>query len=231
MEDNKKAFEYDEEFENIEEEIEFESDEENESEETNAVNEDKAINIKINNGRRWPIFFLLIVVIVVIGFFGGNVYKNHKEEIKATSDLKKVIKISKLSSFKMVHNGIATKYDKDKEPLYHVRYDATVKAGIDASKIKLKVNRRKKVIDVRLPKIQILDSTVDVASQDYIFEDEDENDRDISSESYKLCLKDLGNEVTKEKELYKSARANAKKIVRGLIEPLVEQDDYKVVVK
>ena len=83
-----------------------------------------------------------------------------------------------------------------------------------------------------LPEVEILSSTVDAGSLDYIFVDEYYNEADAAIHAQSLCEEDLYNKVQNDENMYASARENTEAEITALTEPLVEQfyPDYQLVV-
>ena len=239
MEEKENRIDHNDEFENTSyEEFEDINDEEvnldeNEiEEETDSKEENTIVNVKVRSG--FKISIIVIIIALIAGFFIARYFylENDSKRITSTSSLKKVIRISELSSYQSVYNGVAKKYENtdDEKPLYCVSYKSKVKMGIDVTEVKINKGSNKTII-VTLPEIKINDYVVDETSLDYIFMDKDEDDQDIYSEALKLCEDDVRAETEKEDNLYRLAKENASNIVKGLIEPLVQQEGYKVVVR
>ena len=175
------------------------------------------------------------IVLVIIGtlLFSGMSKKEKTKEIITKSTLEKIINVSELSTFEAVYNGIAQVMNKE-EPTqtdYYVSYEAKVKAGIDLEKVDVSVDNKTKKISVTLPEVQITDRNVNIASLDYIFENNRANTETVSQEAYKACIEDVTNESTNETAIYELAKQNAKNIVEALINPFVEQLDSEYVLE
>lgn len=175
------------------------------------------------------------IVLIIIGtlLFSGMTKNQKSKEIITKATLEKIINVSELSTFEAVYNGIAQVMSKE-EPTqtdYYVSYEAKVKAGIDLEKVDVSVDNKTKKISVTLPEVQITDRNVDIASLDYIFENNRANTETVSQEAYKACIEDVTNESTNEDAIYELARQNAKNIVEALINPFVEQLDSEYVLE
>lgn len=198
------------------------------------------IKIRITGG-----VILAIVAVVVIlkvlntdlssGFFNNAKNAIVGEEGKVTTiskaSLEKVFEISELSTVDYAYNAIARAYEEDGEtPKYYVAYDGTVTAGIDFSKIDIDIDEETKTINLTLPESEILNTTVDFGSMDYIFEKGKDESETVSQEAYELCRADLAERAAKEENLLKLARENAVTAVEALVEPWVQQldEEYKV---
>lgn len=179
-----------------------------------------------------PILILVIslAVIAVIAFWFVN-GKEKKAEIITTSTLEKIINISELSTFQAVYNGIAdVRNEKKPEKVdYYVSYEAKVYAGIDFEKVEITVDDKLKKIVVTIPEIQITDVVVDIATLDYIFQNDKANTDTVSDQAYKACIADVTSESEKKTEIYDLADENAKNIMEALISPFVQQLDSEYV--
>lgn len=178
---------------------------------------------KLNN----LIIFVLVLAIVAVLIFSLTSKKQTEPEIISKSTLEKIIKVSDLSTFEAVYNGIAKVMNEEKpeEVDYYVSYDAKVKAGIDFEKVEIKVDNEQKIVTIKLPKIKITDINVDIASLDYIFENDKANTSTVSEEAYKKCIEDVTNESNNENAIYELSEQNAKNIVEALVSPFIEQLD------
>lgn len=70
-------------------------------------------------------------------------------------------------------------------------YDGTVTAGIDFSKIDINIDEETETITLTLPESEILNTTVDFGSMDYIFKNGKDESETVSQEAYELCRADL----------------------------------------
>lgn len=173
---------------------------------------------------------LLAAVGLAFGFFGHS--RKAEPEIISKSTLEKILNVSDLSTFEAVYNGVAKVMNEENSQNvdYYVSYEAKVKAGIDFEQIDIEVDNENKVITVQLPAIKINDVNVDIASLDYIFENDRANTATVSEQAYKKCIEDATNESNSESDIYELAEENARNIVEALISPFVEQldEEYQV---
>lgn len=172
---------------------------------------------------------VVIAVVVVVGIFllFNTANKENKKEIITKSTLEKIIYVSELSTYEAIYNGVARVVNKENPEKidYYVSYEAKVKAGIDFEQIDINVDNDEKIISVTIPEIEITDVNVDIASLDYIFENDKANAASVSQEAYKACIEDVTNESEKEDAIYELAAQNAKNIIEALIKPFVQQLD------
>lgn len=203
--------------------------------------------------RKWHIIpFLLCAAIVVfcILYIKNNFFQKEtafKDSISqfftgeegevstiSKASLDKVFEISELSTADYVYNAVARAYGEDNSTVkYYVAYEGKVKAGIDFSKIKIDIDHETKTILITIPAIEFQEQTVDPGTLKYIFKDKKSERENIHQEAFELCEKDLKERVSKEKDLAELAEKNAVAVVKGLVEPWVEQidKDYKVTVQ
>lgn len=186
--------------------------------------------------RKKLILLIMILVIVVAArifstnwLFGGQ---KKKTEILTISELKKIINISELSTFQAVYNGIANVMNEKKSDQvdYYVSYEAKIYAGFDLDKVKIIKDEEAKKITVTIPEIKITDVVVDIASLDYMFQNNKANTNTVSEQAYKACIADVTSESKKESRIYDLAKQNAKNIMEALISPFIKQldSDYKL---
>ena len=200
----------------------------------NQEKQDINIGVKVNKSGKLIvalIISILIIAALIYFIFGG--FRLKRETVASKSTLEKVVKARELSSYKFIYNGIAPKKYKGKKKVkYNVYYESTVKAGVDLSKVN--ITKRKKKVIVQLPKITYTSYNVDyktLAIMNMGIASLDEST--IIQEAYHVALADLKKEVKtkRKKEIDKVAKRNARKIVKGLLEPLVKPHDWKVIVK
>lgn len=129
--------------------------------------------------------------------------------------------------FWAVYHGIAHVYDpkNDERVLYHVAYDATVKAGIDTDKIKIKIEKEAKKVTVTLPEVQIQDIDVDMGTLDYMFESKRSQTESVSKDAYQAAIADVTKECKDNEEIKDLAKENAKNVVKGVLGTLLAQQE------
>lgn len=150
------------------------------------------------------------------------------------TSLQEIFEISELSTASYTYNAIATLYAEDETAVkYHVAYNGTVAAGIDFSKIDIKIDESTKKITVELPACEILETTVDFGSMEYIFIDKKSESETVSQEAYHACKADLEMRAAKDGRLITMAEKNAASAVEALVSPWMKQaySDYEVVIQ
>lgn len=174
----------------------------------------------------------VIAVVVIIAM--SNATKEEEPEIITKSTLEKIINVSELSTYEAVYNGVAKVMNEEKPEKvdYYVSYEAKVKAGIDFEKVDIAVDNEAKIITVTIPKVKINDVNVDVASLDYMFENDKANTETVSAQAYKKCKEDVTNESSTENAIYELAEQNAENMIEALVRPFVEQldEEYQLVI-
>ncbi len=183
------------------------------------------------------IVLLICVAVLIVAVLGVgtaiNKKDNNEPEISVKATLERIVKVSDLSTFEAVYNGIA-KVMNDKKPEkvdFYVSYEAKVKAGIDVEQIELSVNENNKVIYITLPEVKITDTDVEIESLDYIFENDKANTENVSAKAYKACISDVENEASTEDAIFELAEENAQNIIKALVSPFATQYDaeYEIV--
>lgn len=208
-------------------------------EETVMLNEEQNVPKKnyLFSGMRFQtklIIVLLLALALVIGallaILGNN---DDGTTITSTSSLESVLEIKELSMVEYIYNAIATKYDKNNNPMYHVAYEGTVIAGIEFDDIKIDVEENEKKIIITIPEIKIQDVKVDESTLDYMFLKSKYETETIAQEAYKLCIEDLKVRITEENILYDTAKTNAKFSLEAMFKPWIEtiDDTYTVEIK
>ncbi len=198
--------------------------------------EERDIQISVKTNKMGKLIICLLIALVIIGGLLYYIFGVNSTEAKyvSKSNLKRIVSVSELSTYKYVYNGIARKYSdkKKKELSYCVYYEGNVKAGLDAKKIEIKSKRIAKIVKVILPEITITNYKVKPDSVKAMYM-ETFHKRKSHAKLYKVAKNDLEIKTKgkEEKEIKKAARKNAEKIIKSLIEPLVKQYDYKVVFK
>lgn len=179
------------------------------------------------------VLILIIVVIICVEFFVFPMYEKHfgsKTTVVNQATLTDVINTSQISTYQTTYNGIAEKSVKQNKKLeikYLVNYKATVTAGIDMKKIKIDSIENNEIV-IKLPSIEIDEPSVDIQTLDYIFYDNSYNKETITAEAYKLSNQDARKETKNNKAIKKLALDNLKRLIKALINPLLEEDgkDY-----
>ena len=176
------------------------------------------------------ILFLFIVAVICVKLAILPVYNKHfggETTIITKSTLTDVIKTSQISTYQMTYNGVAKKVKKgEKKAAYLVNYEANIKAGVDMRKIEIMSIEDNK-ISIKLPAIEIEEPNVDMQKLDYIFYDKSEDKEGVTNEAYKLAVNDAKTETKNNKAIKKLAEDNLKRLLKALIDPLIEENGNK----
>lgn len=175
------------------------------------------------------VLILIIAVLCTAFVMGRKSAEASKQEpyVVTESALEKIVKISKLSTFEAVYNGVAQVYN-EKDALkvdYYVSYEAVAKVGIDVNEIKVLVNDETKKITISLPALELTEVNVDEGSLDFIFYNDKRNTLGVTQEALEACKKDARIACTYQESIYELASKNAKRIVTALVEPFLNSLD------
>ena len=178
-----------------------------------------------------------VCIAAVVLVFKINSSKANKgpgpQEVDAVSTLEKVVKNSSLSTYEVIYNGVATVYNADKpgEVDYYVAYTATVNAGFDLKNIEITKDDDKKEIVISLPEIEIFEPKIRIEEMDYIVVGKKVKTETISADAYKICKQDVSERARKQAEIYKYAKENGERLVKGLVMPFVDKLEEKYTVR
>lgn len=171
----------------------------------------------------------LIGIILLIIIFAKKISIFDKDEVKiiTSSILTDAIDISELSTAQFTYNGIAEIYKDEEQSKIkcYVRYNATVKAGIDMNSVMFDIDNDKKTIKPILPEINIASNTVDEKLLSFMPEDVDVD----LKEALVACQNDALSESKESSKLLDSAEDNLKSIIEALIFPIVMPQGYKII--
>lgn len=169
--------------------------------------------------------FVVLVTAIMFRFSGGMA----KEEpaIITSSTLTDAIDISELSTAQFTYNGIAELYqDENKQKVKcHIRYNATIKAGINMSDVKWEIDEANKTVTPILPEIKITANPVDEKTVSFI----PSSPNAELSEILKVCREDAEQEAMESSELVETAEENLKSIIEGLLYPILSPQGYSLV--
>ena len=201
------------------------------------------INIKKLPSVVWIVIAALVIagvvalVISITSNQGGSDINAPK--VDAVVSLKMIKNVKELSTFTAVYNAVARRYsEEDGKVVYYVSYSSKVRVGIDLEKIDIRTASSVTedgvdVIEIIIPKAEILDVSVDMKSLDYIFMDNSYNKQGVSGEAYSLCEKYAKTRSEENNLIKATAEDNAVNMVKAFVEPLLAQQDghYKLEVK
>jgi len=187
------------------------------------------IKLALKSEKKFSILktIILIIIIVIAGILIHDKFlvKKPKGKIITKSKLLKVLKISELNALQYYYDGIVTKTNDKGKIQYYFAYKGNVKLGINFDKIIVEEDEVNKKIIVYLPNLKITHSNIDETETDYIIINKKIKIEDIKTESFQLAKKHLENTVYSDKDFYYRAKENIKKIIKGLIEPVIKAKD------
>lgn len=173
-----------------------------------------------------------IVAVIALGFvLTGFVIpafapSNTDIQYLTSSQLEKVVYVSKLSTAVYVYNGIAEIPDENGSVTQRISYCSTVRAGVeDMGDITFLVDDHEKTVTPVLPEIVIGEPSVDGSSFDYM----PRNPNMELAEIMRVCTEDAHNEVQKQTDIRNTAESNLKKTVEALTLPLINNAGYSLV--
>lgn len=146
---------------------------------------------------------------------------------KSSTTLEDIIDISELNTFEAIYNGIAIVMNEKKEDKvdFYVSYEAKVSVGFEFERLKvLKDDRAKKII-VTIPNMEITEVNVDIASLDYMFQNDKVDKSGVSDIALDACIKDVTQESSNEQAIYDLATQNAENVIEALMIPFLEEFD------
>lgn len=165
-----------------------------------------------------------VIIIVILILFITD--KNGSVKITTKNSLVKVLEISEIQSTQYIYNGVTAVKDNDKDA-YYVNYEGIVTIGIDINKIDYKEYPEENKVVVTLPKLKVLDCSIDDSSLDFIFNDKSYNNEKVHVMASNAAKKDLLEKTEKNKELLENASKNTKSIVKSIIQPLIDARGVK----
>lgn len=190
----------------------------------------------MRRSRRRGILLLVIIAIFAVVMVNNKdtLFNNQENEAVVTiTTLREIIDTSEMNTFQAVYNGIAKVMNED-EPGnidFYVTYEAKVYAGFDFEKVEMIKDEELKKITVTVPEIEITDVNVDIASLDYMFQEDQADTSGVSQRAYSASIKDVEMRSEDTSEIYTLAKQNAENTLYALINPFVEQFDSSYVVE
>ena len=163
---------------------------------------------------------VIVVVIAVFIFIAPSV----KKSIITTS--REVVSISELSTGEFCYNGVVSipEEDNPEKTDYSVKYDSTVKAGIDAKDIDFKIDRKNKSVTPIIPEIKINDVIINDGSISTIPENATAKLKDTLS----YCKEDALKEANQNEKLIETTKLNLQDSITALLTPLLKEAGYKI---
>lgn len=150
-------------------------------------------------------------------------------KIITISTLQKIVNVSKLSTVKFVYNGSVNVSDGDKTD-YYVSYKSIVSVGVDFDKISFEENPTEKKIYITVPPPEITDTSVDIESLDFIFNNKKANQLSVLQAAYEKCVEDVKRECAVNDKMFELAQKGIEDTIRALTQPIVDElfDEYEL---
>lgn len=180
----------------------------------------------LNTKKKIAATIIGLIAIILLFIIGIDIaIPSKKPVITTVSTLEEIIKISELSTYTSVYNGVAEVYNKDDDSKldYYVSYEAKVNAGIDFTQVKVSADEQNKKITITIPEIKITDINVDAGSMDFIFVRDKANKATVSSEALKACEADVKKESEEQTAILELAHKNAKNVLKALTMPIIDK--------
>ncbi len=181
--------------------------------------------------KKFKKFLKLLVAVIIIIAVAFVAYKfllpKGEKTIITTSTLRDVMSISELSTGEFYYNGVVSvpkKFNSDKID-YSLKYDSTVKAGINTDDIEFEIDSDKKTITPILPEIKINDVIIDSSSISAIPADTDVNLKTAIS----YCKEDALNEANSSEKLKETAESNLQDSITAILTPILKESGYEIV--
>ena len=141
------------------------------------------------------------------------------------STLEKAVEVSDLSVAEYNYNGVYEHYKENSDKIdYRVKYDATVKVGINMGDVKFTIDEDNKTVTPILPELAINDVIVDTESLGYM----PENAKVEVKDAIKYCKQDVQAEAEASEQLKEVAVENLQQVVEALIKPLLDTAGYTI---
>ena len=171
------------------------------------------------------ISIIAVIAAVVVLFVLPQLKKPGEQKVDTVSTLEQVVKTSSLSTYETVYNGVSVINNEEKPDKIdcYVSYVASVKAGLDFTKIKFIKDDANHQIIVNMPGIELLNPNVKIEDMDFIFVNKKVNQDGISAKAYRVCIEDAKEEASKQEAIMTYAKQNAENLINGLISPFVNQ--------
>ena len=157
-----------------------------------------------------------------------------KEVTKITVQIKEIVNMAKLSVVEYPYSGIAEWYDEETQVGY-VKYEGTVKIGIDFDDIEINADETAKNMEIIIPKSTQTSYSTDTSTMEFIYMSETlkkqyEKNSDALKAIYKVCEDDLIEETgrIKNEKVYENADRNLKNIISMLTETIAEAEGYSL---
>ncbi len=172
---------------------------------------------------------IIIAIAIVCSAPKKSSTNTNSPEIVTISTLQKIVNVSKLSTVKFVYNG-STNVSSGNKTDYYVSYKSIVSVGVDFDKISLEQDSEAKKIYVTIPPPEITDTSVDIESLDFIFNNKKANELSALQTAYEKCVEDVRNECKSNDKMFDLAQKGIEDTIRALTQPIIDElfDGYEL---
>lgn len=175
-----------------------------------------------------PLIITIFIIVVFSVMISLGVFDEPTEKDLTSHTLVEIVKTSKLTTAKYIHNGIAN-YQKDGEK-GQILYYAYVKPTIDFSKIEFNLDHEKKIVIVTLPSEFTYEVELLNDSEEYkrYYHPRGSKSNIHNKEADYFCKEDAKMEAESNSELNKKARESLEKAVSTILKPLLDSHNYSI---
>lgn len=167
-----------------------------------------------------------VLAVIALTIIGGSFLHNFLQpnEILTSSQLAKMVNVSRLSTAEFIYNGIAEQVDDEGNVRCHIYYEAKIGAGVDMSQIQFEIDQENRIVYPIIPEIEIEEPEIDEASIEFF-----ERNPNISTQDVmRVCKEDAQSEAEETGQIYETALINMRSAVEALTNPLVESYGYSI---
>lgn len=177
-----------------------------------------------------PFIAVAVIIAILLGIVAANGFgKPAKKEISSTT-LVEVLPADKLATARYMQNGVAKAYIEGKGTVY-IMYYATVAPVVNVSDIQFDIDHRKETVTVILPENFDFDVTPWVDdTHTYHYYPRDAKDY-TGKEILTICEQHAKEAAAQNQELIDSARTNLIKTISILLDPVMDNSGYRLIVQ
>lgn len=179
------------------------------------------------------IVVIAVVALIAVGYMAARLQaKNAEPDVSVTSIEEQLVMCSELATARLDYRGLVTYSDGDipliNQKSFSMIFDASIKAGIRLEQAKVEVNG--KTIRVELPAPEILDITVDSDSLEF-YDEQFALFNWTKKEDTQTAIgyaRENAEEKAKLSGILDEAKEQAETVVRTMLLPLTENEQYKL---
>ena len=178
---------------------------------------------------------VLFLILILIGIVYFKFY-NSTPKFSATYLMNQLEKQSELTTAKLTITGVAKYTDEGiaiiNKADFRMIYKATVRAGVDVSKIKIDINKAAKKVNVSIPSAEVLEAHVDPASIEYIDEKLAlfNTDSKEDSDRAQAMAEDDALKAFEETGFLDTANIQAEDLIKGILSGIIP-DNYTLKIR